>query len=466
MLVESRPAASLARLFEGRRDLHARRKPGGRWMPVPEAPDREALERHARGEIDLGLYPHPTQPCFLVLQAEDEESARALHQAVHARSVPAVTHGLDLWVPFAEPVPVRTAASLGDVLAGAAGGGARVADANTPQLLPREADRSLEPLPPWRAERLLAERRDKQFGPLPLARHSVLLASGTSPSASAEAPGDGTLHVILQEHVEVHGPVPLALERLLEGTRMSRTPRGWVRCWGRVGGALVAAPAVWADLRDRLDRLGIPYRVEDRRLAGTPRPLRRRPTPWAELLERERVRLHPSDPEEGRRLVRAAIGARALPTLVVTERVEDWVAELGEDLGVPRGEIGLLAGGEAWLGPMLSVASWRTLAGRDLTGLARYIGHLVLDEGAAAPAMVEVVRQFAARYVLTLQSTRRSHGLEAMLAAWLGEPLRPGPRALPPLRSDETAAPRVASAPRPRSKKRESRDQLLLSFED
>lgn len=465
---EQARARLLERLFQGRPELHARRLPEGGWELMPGTPRPSDLERHVRGDLQIALYPHPVAPRFTVLTVAGGEEAEALVEAARCRRVPLAhdAQGRRFWVPFAGPVPLRTAREVGLILLAAAGLELALPHPDSPQLLPTlwdgawEALAELEPLQPWRAGRLSAERLDRDFGPLPL----------WAPRSSAEAgPAEG-LRVILGRHLEVHGPIPRQLEALLEQTRMARTPKGWVRCWGRSGDTLVCAPGAWPDLQRRLEVLELAYDFEDRRFSGIPRPPQRRPVLRQDqtarlslVLERDRSRV--PAPGEGRLLARAAVAARGVPALVVTSDVGGWLGEVQEDLGIPLDQLGILDGGMARLGPLVSVASWQMLANRDLSGLDPYVSHLVLEPGAevTGPAVVALVRQFHARHVLTLEP--ESWGASpAMLLAWLGERVQVEPREIRPPRPPRVSADR-SSAVRVRPRRRDVPDQLLLDFE-
>ncbi len=473
-LTDRARAILLNHLFLGRRDVHARRRPGEAWDVVPGPPRWLDLELHARGEVVLGLYAPSTSPNWVVLEVPDQEAARAVERAARQRRLPLVAGagGLCFWLPFAGPVAARTATDLVSLLQSAAGLRLQAPDPNRPQPLPPgdgspqawEELAAVEPLEPWRATRILAERLDREFGPLPL---------WAPPAGPATEPAE--LEVALGAHLELRGPLPPGLEAMLEHTRMSRTPRGWARCWGWRPDGMVCAPEVWPDLRHYLDFLGHPYRLEDRRLEGPVRPVPRRPVLRQEetnlltsVLEPDRCRLQSETTELPRLLARACLAARALPALVVTGDLEAWGSELSQDLGIPAAEIGVLDGEQAWLGNLVTVGSWKALVNRDLSQLARYVAHLVLDPGPdlSGPAAIDIVRQFAARHVLTVEPPDWSPA-PAMLRAWLGDRLRVGPREFRvrgPRPSGETpaVAPRSPRGPR---RRHDSSDQMLLSFE-
>lgn len=467
-------ARILHRLFRGRRDLHARRRPGEGWDVVPGPAPLEELERHVRGELEVGLYGQSGSPEFLVLRAPDAEGAQALLRAARLRNIPLAPagDGLQLWIPFSAPVPPRAARDLADHLQAVAGLRPEVWDPDSPQPLPLPPDQpgaweelhDLEPMPPWRPVRILAERLDREYGPLPSCQ-----------AVQAQDPTSGRLQVILGSHLELRGPVPRALQSLLEHTRMARTPRGWARCWGPTPWGLVGAPGLWPDLEHALARLGCSWQLEDRRLTGPSSPpgrqpaLRQEESTWLSgILEQDRCRVTFPLPETARRVALAAIAARPRPTLVLTSQVQTWVEEITRELALPEARIGILDGEKARLGSLVTVASWSALFKRDLSELACHVGCLILDPGAdlSGPALIEVVRQFPVRWVLTLENPDWSAS-PAMRQAWLGDRLRPQTRAFrpAPVASEEETPP--SPAPRRRRSRRssDSSEQLLLSFE-
>ncbi len=454
--------------------MHARRRPGQSWEVLPGPPCWGDLERHVRGELELGLYPVTTSPACLVLQVPDPPSGEAVARAGRQRRLPlaAGSDGLSLWLPFTGPVPARTVTDLAELLGAAAGLGLKPPDPNRPQSLP-PADRSpqawqdlaaLRPVESWRAARLVAERLDREFGPLP---------TGAAPTHLGPEPEHEVLEATLGACLDLRGPLPPGLGTLLEHTRMSQTPRGWARCWNWMPDGLACAPGLWPDLQHALEQLGHPYRLVDRRLQGPIRQVPVRPVLRQEeshlvsgLLEMDRCRLHSLTSDVPRLLARAALASRALPALVVTDGVEAWRAEVSRDLGVPEKEIGILDGQQAWLGNLVTVGSWRSLLNRNLAELSRYVAHLVLDPGddLSGPALIGLVRQFAARYALTLEPSQWRPA-PAMLRAWLGERLDVGPRDFRPARPRHPAETPPASRPGQGSRRRpDSSEQLLLSL--
>ncbi len=472
MSTEDRARARiLQRLFRGRRDVHARRRIGEGWDVVPGPVRLEDLQRHVRGELEIGLYARPGSPDFVVLKAPDLEGARALQEAAGLRGVPLVPagDGLRLWVPFSAPVAARAARDLAGHLQTAAGLPRSAWEPNAPHVLPPAPNRpetwraleSLEPMPPWRPVRVLAERLDREFAPLPLWRDTL-------PPSNRPA----SLHVVLGAHLELRGPIPATLHHLLEHTRMARTPRGWVRCWGPTPWGMVTAPQVWPDLQHALDRLGCSWRLEDHRLTGPAHPPRRQPALRQEesallatVLEQDRCRLNLQPPEAARRVALAMIASRARPTLLLTGQVQVWKAEVERDLALPQAEIGILDEEVARLGPLVTVASWSALLNRDLSELARHVGSLVLEPGVdlSGPAVIDVVRQFPARWALTLEPTNWSAS-PAMRQAWLGDRIQMPPRELRavPVRPEVEAVASVAARRRRPRRSADSSEQLLL----
>jgi len=472
MSTEDRARARiLQRLFRGRRDVHARRRIGEGWDVVPGPVRLEDLQRHVRGELEIGLYARPGSPDFVVLKAPDLEGACALQEAAGLRGVPLVPagDGLRLWVPFSAPVAARAARDLAGHLQTAAGLPRSAWEPNAPHVLPPAPNRaetwraleSLEPMPPWRPVRVLAERLDREFAPLPLWRDTL-------PPSNRPA----SLHVVLGAHLELRGPIPATLHHLLEHTRMARTPRGWVRCWGPTPWGMVTAPQVWPDLQHALDRLGCSWRLEDHRLTGPAHPPRRQPALRQEesallatVLEQDRCRLNLQPPEAARRVALAMIASRARPTLLLTGQVQVWKAEVERDLALPQAEIGILDEEVARLGPLVTVASWSALLNRDLSELARHVGSLVLEPGVdlSGPAVIDVVRQFPARWALTLEPTSWSAS-PAMRQAWLGDRIQMPPRELRavPVRPEVEAVASVAARRRRPRRSADSSEQLLL----
>jgi hypothetical protein len=235
---------------------------------------------------------------------------------------------------------------------------------------------------------------------------------------------------------------------------------------------MVTAPQVWPDLQHALDRLGCSWRLEDHRLTGPAHPPRRQPALRQEesallatVLEQDRCRLNLQPPEAARRVALAMIASRARPTLLLTGQVQVWKAEVERDLALPQAEIGILDEEVARLGPLVTVASWSALLNRDLSELARHVGSLVLEPGVdlSGPAVIDVVRQFPARWALTLEPTSWSAS-PAMRQAWLGDRIQMPPRELRavPVRPEVEAVASVAARRRRPRRSADSSEQLLL----
>ena len=189
---------------------------------------------------------------------------------------------------------------------------------------------------------------------------------------------------------------------------------------------------------DGLERLLAEHRVavdiEDRRTDGDPIDVRflGELTPAqsraADALAAHDTGVLVAPPGSGKTVVGAHLVARrGRSTLVLVHRsqlLDQWVAQLGAFLGLPRAEIGRIGGGGRRSRGKVDVAMMQSVVRRDaVDDIVGAYGHVIVDECHHVPAVSfeRVLREVPARYVTGLTATpRRRDGHHPILHLQLG----------------------------------------------
>lgn len=122
----------------------------------------------------------------------------------------------------------------------------------------------------------------------------------------------------------------------------------------------------------------------------------------------------------------ALITKRRQPTLIVvhtTELQAQWVDRIGQFLGIPAHEVGIIGNGKKRIGDKVTVALVQSLY-KCAGEIAPHIGHLVVDECHRAPSrtFTEAVTAFDSRFMLGLSATPwRRDGLSRLIHWYLGD---------------------------------------------
>lgn len=120
------------------------------------------------------------------------------------------------------------------------------------------------------------------------------------------------------------------------------------------------------------------------------------------------------------------IAERGQPTLIVVhtrELQEQWVKRIGQFLGIPIDEVGIIGGGKMRIGKKITVALVQSLY-RIADEVAPYFGHIVIDECHRTPSrtFTEAVSAFDCMYMLGLSATPwRRDGLSKLIFWYLGD---------------------------------------------
>lgn len=120
--------------------------------------------------------------------------------------------------------------------------------------------------------------------------------------------------------------------------------------------------------------------------------------------------------------IMAAIRQPALIIVHTKELLNQWIDRIGEYLGIPRAEIGVIGNGREIIRP-ITCGMVQTLAKRDLDEIRQHFGQIVLDEAHHCPAssFIEVVSSFDSQYMLGLSATPyRRDGLNKLIFCSLG----------------------------------------------
>jgi len=240
-----------------------------------------------------------------------------------------------------------------------------------------------------------------------------------------------TLHGWLTSTLEFPNP------RYLENKRLGRWNRGvprLLRFYRKAGPDGLAVPRGF--LRQVLlacRRLGVPWRLEDRRRSLPPvafdfrgelRPFQQAAV--ERMLARDFGTLSSPTGSGKTVMALAMVAARRQPALVVVhtrELAEQWTERIGAFLGIPPHACGRIAGGKVRLGEAITVALVQSLYPRA-EEVARRVGFLVVDECHRCPSrtFTEAVTAFDSRYMLGLSATPfRRDGLSRLIFWHLGD---------------------------------------------
>jgi superfamily II DNA or RNA helicase len=122
----------------------------------------------------------------------------------------------------------------------------------------------------------------------------------------------------------------------------------------------------------------------------------------------------------------AIIAERLQPTLVVVhtkELLSQWIERIGQFLGIPADEVGIIGAGKKRIGKRITMALVQSLY-KCADEVAPRIGHLVVDECHRAPSrtFTEAVSAFDCVYMLGLSATPwRRDGLSRLIFWYLGD---------------------------------------------
>ncbi len=239
------------------------------------------------------------------------------------------------------------------------------------------------------------------------------------------------LHAWLISTLEFPNP------RYLENERLGRWNRGVprrLRFYRKAaGGGLIVPRGFLRQLLLACRRLGVPWRLEDRRRSlpsvafafrGELRPFQRAAV--ERMLARDFGTLSSPTGSGKTVMALAMVAARRQPALVVVhtrELAEQWTERIAAFLGIPLRACGRIAGGKVRLGEAISVALVQSLYPRA-EEIARRIGFLVVDECHRCPSrtFTEAVTAFDSRYMLGLSATPfRRDGLSRLIFWHLGD---------------------------------------------
>ena len=103
------------------------------------------------------------------------------------------------------------------------------------------------------------------------------------------------------------------------------------------------------------------------------------------------------------------IAARRQPALIVVhtkELLNQWIDRIGQFLGIPAEEIGVIGSGKFSIGEKITIATVQTLV-KKADQVAPSIGYLILDECHRAPAMqyANTIKAFDSKYMTGLTAT-------------------------------------------------------------
>jgi len=297
---------------------------------------------------------------------------------------------------------------------------------------------------------ILESKEELQFLPLPLVRKT---RQEPSPPSLSEK-----LRVVLAEHVEVIGPYPPAVHQFLKehsrfanpewfrrqriGASLVFTPK-FIRVGGPLGDRWFLPRGLWPQLQTLVrDQLEIDDRRTNVPAESTCWQRSINLKPFQELVveqclrQEECVMLAPTGAGKTT-MTMEILARRAVPSLVLVHNrnlLSQWQQRMQEHLGLSAKEVGGVRGSTFQVGSRVTVATFQSLARRDLDELAGHWSQVVVDECHHVPAktFAAVVRQLRPRYLLGLTATAtRRDQLERLIFVYLGTKVKaPDPQTL------------------------------------
>lgn len=293
---------------------------------------------------------------------------------------------------------------------------------------------------------LIESQEDPSFVPLPLVN-----ANRTKRPRSAETIQAGTVRIVLAEHLEVIGPYSGPVLDFLKanshfsnpewhrlqraGKHLTGTPR-FIRVGGPLGDRWILPRGVWPGLKLLLKKIALAFDLEDRR-AGHEALTERS---WNRTLELKNYQALLADKvlamEEavllattgsGKTMIALEVMARrAVPCLILVHNrnlLIQWQERIRDYLGIPTNELGGTRLGSIKIGERITLATFQSLARRELETVTARCALVVVDECHHVPAksFAAVMRQLRPRYILGLTATaRRKDQLEKLIFLYLG----------------------------------------------
>lgn len=121
---------------------------------------------------------------------------------------------------------------------------------------------------------------------------------------------------------------------------------------------------------------------------------------------------------------------RRQPTLILVHTkalLSQWQKVIEEFFELNDGDLGIIGEAKWSLGEKITIASYQTLARRDLSIIADKFGFIIVDECHHVPAktFTDVIKRFSAKYVLGLTATAfRRDRLERLMTFYVGPVLK------------------------------------------
>jgi superfamily II DNA or RNA helicase len=116
------------------------------------------------------------------------------------------------------------------------------------------------------------------------------------------------------------------------------------------------------------------------------------------------------------------IAQRQQPALIIVhtkELLNQWIDRINAFLGIPKHDIGIIGGGNFFVGKKITVALIQTLRNNPLPE----IGHLICDEAHRTPSTIfhQTIKKFNCKYLLGLSATPfRNDGLTKLIHWYVG----------------------------------------------
>ncbi|MBU1457775.1 DEAD/DEAH box helicase [Patescibacteria group bacterium] len=222
------------------------------------------------------------------------------------------------------------------------------------------------------------------------------------------------LYKFLKSELNFLSPKHYELER--RGYSTWQTPR-FIKTIKIVDNGILVPAGFLTKIKQFANESGLKVNIEDKRLLLKsivfPSKIKLRPGQQKitkDLLKHDRVILE-AIPGFGKTMVGLYVmKRRKQPTIIIVHTktlLHQWLKRIEEWFNLKDGEVGIIGDNKFKLGTKVTVASYQTLARRNLEEIKNNFGLVIIDECHHVPAktLSKVVKQFPARYALGLTAT-------------------------------------------------------------
>ncbi|MCK4309363.1 MAG: DEAD/DEAH box helicase family protein, partial [Candidatus Atribacteria bacterium] len=242
---------------------------------------------------------------------------------------------------------------------------------------------------------------------------------------------DEVFYQFFKKNLVIHNPI--FYDKRAKGFSTWDTPK-MIYCINSKGGNYIIPRGFLKNIERYLLQNSILFQIEDKSIKTPNKAFRYRFRIYNYQKEalhevlRNNVGILEAPPGYGKTIIAlATLPYRKQKTLIIVhtkELLAQWIQKIGDVLGIEKGDVGIIGGGEEKIGKKITVATYQSLIRKNLKILADKIGYVIIDECHRVPANTfqKVVKEFKARYLLGLTATPfRKDKLQKLMFLYMGE---------------------------------------------